>query len=147
MNLYHALSSVGFYYIAFFVEGYQQSNVESDRIDNEEYRIHNFHRFMIYPFIDMVTALCMLYLFYELGRRLRNQPHKSGKTGRIEGDGPAVIDNRMNHETKHLKELLAPSLRDSSEEDNTTKNNSRNILLEFNDLEGEEHQLTKGEYD
>lgn len=78
---------------------------------HDSVHIHNFHRFIIYPIVDMLTALGLLYLFYalEMKRKISIQKEKK-KAVVVRGGGndedPKMIDFRMNHGTKHLKEIL-----------------------------------------
>ncbi len=56
LNLYHAIISAVLNYIAYFIA------LRGGKLLD----FHNIHRFIIYSSIDMITAIGVLYLFYEL---------------------------------------------------------------------------------
>jgi hypothetical protein len=73
----------------------------------------------------MFTALGMTYLFYELGSRM--QENVRTKHGREEvGEEPKMIDFRMNHGTKQLKEILSPA---DEEDDDSNDSEKRGAVL------------------
>lgn len=65
-NLYQAVSSVALNYISKFLV-----------TDPGDSIVHHFHRFIVYSIIDLVTALALLYLFFELeqlSKRYKSDP-------------------------------------------------------------------------
>lgn len=92
--------------------------------------IHNIHRFMIYSTIDVLTALGVLYLFYELEMRYSKKngassSSKGGRNGQSSKSEPKMIDFRMNHGTKHLREILHHSGNTEDDISNVSVNDRR----------------------
>ena len=99
LNLYHAVSSVTFYFYRYLIS----PNIEDKTIGGLDSDLHNIHRFMIFPIIDLLTAIGVLYLFYELDLRSesskRSRSHARQGANMVTQDEPKMIDFRMNHRT------------------------------------------------
>jgi hypothetical protein len=113
LNLYHSVSSITFYFLRYFLESTDSSQNEDSRYILMR-KVQNYHRYMIYSVTDFLTAVTLIYLFYNLEKRLHSQPtgkkalmmrNNNGVT--IELNDPRNLVNDA-HNTEHLKNILRP---------------------------------------
>ena len=102
LNLYHSIASLVFHYVNFF--GCKLSSCFTFVANGKEYYlvVHRVHIHIVWPIIDLLTVMGLLYLFYELERRMqiyRKRPVK----------GARGLSQKESHETRKIRDILRNS--------------------------------------